>query len=81
MKLQKQSERKARTRTMIQAAGLLQKSGLMEAFQISSGEDLQDYENREKANRLFGFLIESFEKNLFNEHNFEKWQDLGKRRL
>lgn len=36
MKLQHQSERKTRTRQLITAGGLLQKSGLLEAFHIES---------------------------------------------
>lgn len=41
MKLQHQSERKRRVRQFIQAAGLLQKSGILEAFRIRPGDDLQ----------------------------------------
>ena len=75
------SDRKRRTRTMIQAAGLLQKSGIMEAFFIAPGDDLQDYENLEKASRLLGFLSECFDKSDFNEANLANWQSLGERLL
>lgn len=81
MKQQHNGERKARTRGLIQAGGLLQKSGLMEAFQITPGEDLQDYETRTKAIQLLGFLITCFEENNFDEENLEMWQLLGERRL
>lgn len=81
MKQQRQSDRKARVRQFIQCAGLLQRSGLMEAFQITPGEDLQDYENREKASQLLGFLSECFEKNNFDEVHLERWRSLGERLL
>jgi len=48
MKMDHHAERKHQTRTKIQAGGLLQKSGILEAFLISSGDDLQDYEHRKK---------------------------------
>lgn len=81
MNQQKQSERKARTRTYIQTAGLLHKSGLMEAFSIAPGDDLQAYENFEKAAQLLGFLIECFEKNEFDEDNLKRWRSIGERAL
>ena len=46
MKIQQQSERKARTRLLIQAGGLLHKSGILEVFHIRSSDNLQAYENR-----------------------------------
>lgn len=79
--MQNQSERKARTRMMIQCGGIVLKSGLMEAFLIHSGDDLQDYENREKAAQLLGFLNECFEKTSFDKKSLEKWQTLGERLL
>jgi len=41
--------------------GLIQKSGVMEAFRIQVGDDLQDYESLDKAARLLGFLTHSLE--------------------
>ena len=41
----------------------MQKSGLMDAFTIESGEDLQDYESIHKAARLLGFLSYCLENN------------------
>lgn len=79
--MQKKSERKARARQLIQAGGLLYKSGLIDAFRITPGDDLQDYETREKATELLGFLVESFEKNSFEELNLGRWGSLGKKRL
>ena len=81
MKNQQQSDRKLRTRTLIEAGGLLQKSGIMDAFFIEPGDDLQDYENLEKASRLLGFLNECFDKSDFNDDNFEKWHSVGSRLL
>ncbi|OJW53857.1 MAG: hypothetical protein BGO67_07120 [Alphaproteobacteria bacterium 41-28] len=81
MKKQQQSDRQRRTRLLIQAGGILQKSGLLDAFLIAPGDDLQDHENFEKASRLLGFLSACFENNEFNEENLEAWQSLGSRLL
>ncbi len=62
---------------MIQAGGLLQKSGLMDAFNIQVGEDLQDYESLHKAARLLGFLSHSFENNDFTDQNLIDWEKTG----
>ena len=51
------TQRKARTRTLIQAGGLLKVAGLFELFGIQEGEDLQlSPEGQEKANALLGWL-------------------------
>lgn len=81
MKTQQYSYRKTRTRGLIQAGGLLQKSGLMDAFLIAPGDDLQEYKNLEKAARLLGFLNACLEENRFDEPNLESWQLLGERLL
>lgn len=81
MKQQGYSERKARVRTFIQASGILYKSGIMEAFSITPGDNLQAHENLEKASQLLGFLIEFFEKNDFDEANLERWKSVGERLL
>ena len=81
MKLQRQSERKAHTRTKIQLGGLIQKSGIMEAFSIQPGDDLQDYENLEKASQLLGFLSEAFERSTFDESCLDRWKIHGERLL
>lgn len=81
MKQQHDADRKSRTRTLIMMGGLLQKSGLMDAFNITLGDDLQDYENRSKALQLLGFLTTCFEENNFDEDNLESWRSVGERRL
>ena len=81
MRQQHQFARKVRVRQLIQAGGLLQKSGLLEAFNIVPGDDLQAYENRDKAATFLGFLIKCFEKNEFNEENLKQWDSVGERLL
>ena len=81
MKKEQQTHRQHRTRTLIQGGGILQKSGLMDAFLITPGDDLQDHENFEKAARLLGFLNSCLENNSFDEANLEDWYALGERLL
>lgn len=81
MRQQHQSARKARVRQLIQAGGLLQKSGLLEAFNIAPGDDLQGYENHDKAAALLGFLTKCLEKNSFTEDDFKEWKVVGRRLL
>ena len=81
MRTQHQSHRKSRTRQLIQSGGILQKSGLMDAFLIAPGDDLQHHENFEKAARLLGFLNSCLENNSFDEGNLEDWYTLGERLL
>ena len=51
--------RKARTRTLIQLGGLVEKSGLMKSFDLEAGDDLQkDFDKKEQVFALFGSLIE-----------------------
>ena len=51
--------RKARTRTLIQLSGLVEKSGLLEPLNITLGDDLQkDYEHLQSATTLLGALTE-----------------------
>ncbi len=51
--------RKARTKTLIQAGGLLEKAGLLEEFSIELGTDLQrDIECKNQVHALFGALLE-----------------------
>ena len=66
---------------IIQSGGLLQNSGLMAAFLITPGDDLQDYENLEKASQLLGFLTSCFENNSFKRENLESWGALRTRLL
>jgi len=66
---------------LIQSAGLLSKSSLLEAFHITPRDNLQAYENLSKALQLLGFLITCFEENEFDEDNFERWRSVGERRF
>jgi hypothetical protein len=81
MKNQNNSVRQTRSRTLIQAGGLLSKSGLMDAFDIQLGEDLQDYESLPKAARLLGFLHAIFESQEITEQQLTAWQQTGERLL
>ncbi|MBP6952708.1 MAG: conjugal transfer protein TraD [Alphaproteobacteria bacterium] len=81
MEAEQQSHRKSRTRQLITLGGLLQKSGMVDAFLIESEDDLQSYENRDKAAKLLGFLYTCFEENTFDEENAERWRTVGERLL
>jgi hypothetical protein len=73
-------ERRARTRTLIQAGGLLNLSGLLEYCDIEEGEDLQyDLESRDKAALLLGILSETLQKLLDKPDpiQIEKYKKLG----
>lgn len=51
--------RKARTRTLIQLGGLVEKSGLLEPLNINLGDNLQkDYQHQESTAILAGGLNE-----------------------
>jgi hypothetical protein len=81
MKNKRNFERQNRTRLLIQVGGLVQKSGLMDAFHIQVGDDLQDYESLHKAARLLGFLSHSLE--LFDESQatMSEYERTGERLL
>lgn len=81
MKNKANSTRQSRTRTLIQLGGILQKSGLLEAFQIQTGEDLQDYESRQKASHLLGFLVNSLENFDESESSISEHIKIGERML
>ncbi len=76
-----QELRKAKTKCKIQLGGLLQKSGLMDVFNIAPEDNLQDNSNLEKASQLLGFLITCFEEKSFDEKSLAEWRALGKSRL
>ncbi len=75
-------QRKADTRMKIQLGGLLIKSGLVEAFAISPGTDLQlDEHEREKATLLLGALIDMRQTIAPITHKSspkEEWKILGR---
>lgn len=51
------NQRNARTRTLIQLGGLVDKAGLTQCFDIELGSDLQlDSSEKDKAAMLLGFL-------------------------
>lgn len=71
-------ERKARTRTLIQIGGLADKAGLLELFDIQTGEDLeQDIPSLNKAAVLLGFLIDVIDISNIDDKNKHKWFRLG----
>jgi hypothetical protein len=70
--------RKARTRTLIQLGGLIDKVGLSTIFNINLGDDLQeDISAIEKAATLYGFLIEAYHKKNDDADDMNRWQELG----
>ena len=84
MQKQGTQERKLRTRTLIQAGGLLSLSGLLEQCDIFEGEDLQnDLEGHEKAATLLGILIDASEAILQNDDTkqMEQFRKLGLRKM
>jgi hypothetical protein len=61
--------RKARTRTLIQLGGLIEKSGLLESFDIVIGDNLQqNLEKKEQVFALLGGLLEL--KEMMNQQEF-----------
>lgn len=77
MKRQRTSERQSRTRTLVQIGGLAQKSGMLDAFEIQMGENLQDYESLYKAARLLGFLCYCVEHLNESDSIKDEWQRIG----
>ncbi len=75
------SSRKARTRTLIQIGGLLEKANLLEEFDIQAGQDLQDPTQLDKAAKLLGFLKSVHDENDFNSKNMKDWKTLGEAEL
>ena len=76
--------RKARTRTLIQLGGLVEKSGILEPLNITLGNDLQkDYNCLESAAMLIGALLELRARFYGEEAHSQKmiWLDRGKKVL
>lgn len=66
------TDRRARTRTLIQMGGLLNMIGLPQLCGITDGDDLQkDPLNHDKAATLLGMLVHLNEKLLESPHLFE----------
>lgn len=84
MQKQDTQERKLRTRTLIQAGGLLSLSGLLEQCDIFEGEDLQsDPDGYEKGATLLGILIEASESLVYNsdDQQMHKFKEIGIRKM
>lgn len=70
--------RRARTRSMIQLAGLLEKSGLLETFQVELGLDLQkDVTMKEPIAAFFKGLLVLNEMVQSDEVNLQLWAVQG----
>lgn len=72
--------RKMRTRTLIQAGGLLSLSGYLAFCGVEEGEDLQlDLETRDKAAMLLGILSESLGQlpEAPSPQHWEHWKKIG----
>jgi hypothetical protein len=70
------TQRRARTRTLIQMGGILNMVGLPQLCGINEGDDLQlDLENQDKAATLLGMLARLNE-SLFNTQNIEIDNDM-----
>ena len=65
--------RKARTRTLIQAGGLLEKAGLLEFFNLKCGDDLQgEFEIKDNVMAMLGAFIE-IKQQIENEDLSKTW--------
>ena len=77
-------DRKARTRTLIQLGGLMEKAGLLDCVDLTLGEDLQkDLHTRDGVATLFGSLLAL--KQEFHSPDAEAckiiWKERGKKGL
>lgn len=73
--------RKARTRTLIQAGGLIEKSGLFETLGIQLGDDLQKNPDLYDSNAaLLGGLMELNQqlKEPYSHQQMMIWAEIGK---
>ena len=76
--------RKARTRTLIQLGGLVEKAGLLDLVELETGQDLQkDPKTFDAAATLMGALISLKEAFLSEEAQAQKmiWKVQGKKEL
>ena len=76
--------RKARTRTLIQLGGLIEKAGLLDFVELETGQDLQkDPATFEGAATLMGALLSLKESFLTEEAEAQKmlWASRGKKEL
>lgn len=71
--------RRARTRTLIQIGGLIEKSGFLEKIGIQLGDDLQNDEALfDKASTLLGAVYELQETLSHEEQQSTIWKERGK---
>jgi len=70
------SQRRARTRTLIQVGGLVDIAGLLDYCNIQLGVDLQ-LEEQDKAATLLGILVEIIRSLPTSMEQQTKWRDLG----
>jgi hypothetical protein len=74
--------RRQRTRTLVQAGGLLNKAGLLTSFGIKPGDDLQQDDSlQDNIATLFGALLELQSMVHQNDHSTILWKQRGKRGL
>lgn len=76
--------RKARTRTLIQLGGLIEKAGLLDFLELETGQDLQkDPATFEGAATLMGALLSLKESFSSEEADAQKilWASRGKKEL
>ena len=72
------SDRRSRTRTLIQLGGLVKLSGLLDYCQISLGVDLQiDSSTTNSSALLLGILAEAFSKLPTSTEGKERLRNLG----
>lgn len=79
-KLDKNEQRKARTRTLIQLGGVLKLTGLLDYCDIKVGEDLQeDITAMDKSAVLLGILLETYNKvpNEPDDSKINAWMKRG----
>ncbi len=78
LELHSRDLRRARTRSLIQIAGLLEKAGLLETFDIKLGKDLQkDIDMKEPVAALFKGLLVLNEMANSDEVNLPLWATHG----
>jgi hypothetical protein len=76
------TERRARTRTLIQIGSLIKLVGLAQLCDIEEGDDLQlDIESRDKAALLLGILTDVVADFSPTPAQEERWRDAGIRQL
>ena len=74
--------RKKRTRTLIQLGGLIEKSGLLEKFDIDLGSDLQrDLDIKGNVHGLFGALLDLKSTMEGGDFHIDLWTTKGAEKL